>query len=144
MYPGLTSWAKFSRPCGTKLANPGPHTPSCNCAHRGATQEYRRVCSTSARLRIVSDTHWCRMRQVRGARLQPVPFEDGRSVVSRVAVDRVTVRFCSPARGGCCYPVVTSWVSMEHWLQGSQVSKARPGAPFAFFRHGAFRRSCTG
>jgi hypothetical protein len=86
MYPGLTSWAKFSRPCGTKLANPGPHTPSCNCSRRGATQEYRRVCSTSARLRIVSDTHWCRMRQVRGeATLQPVPFEDGRSVVSRVA-----------------------------------------------------------
>jgi hypothetical protein len=35
---------------------------------------------------------------------------------------------------GCLYPVVTSWVSMEHWLQGSQVSNARPGAPIAFFR----------
>src|ERR1700730_18264038 len=74
-------------------------------------------------------------------RLQPVPFEDGRSGVSRVAVDRVPVCFSSPAQGGCCYPVVTSWVSMEHWLRGSQVSKARPGAPFAFFLHGAFRRS---
>jgi hypothetical protein len=29
-------------------------------------------------------------------------------------------------------PVATSWVSREHWLRGSQVSKARPGAPFAF------------
>jgi hypothetical protein len=67
------------------------------------------------------------------------PKETGRSVVSRVAVDRVPVCFCSPARGGRCYPVVTSWVSMEHWLWGSQVSKARPGAPFAFFRHGTFR-----
>ena len=44
------------------------------------------------------------------------------------------------------YPVVTSRVSMEHSLRGSQVSKARPhgtpgqaGAPFAFFRHGGFR-----
>ncbi|MEA2542289.1 MAG: hypothetical protein QOH35_3655 [Acidobacteriaceae bacterium] len=55
----------------------------------------------------------------------------------------VPVRLCSPARGGCCYPVVTSRVSMKHWLRGSQVSKARPGAPFAFFRHGAFRRSHT-
>jgi hypothetical protein len=64
------------------------------------------------------------------------PKETGRSVVSRVAVDQVPVCFCSPARGGRCYPVVTSWVSMEHWLRGSQVSKARPGAPFAFFRHG--------
>ena len=35
---------------------------------------------------------------------------------------------------GIRYPAVTSWVSMEHWLQGSQVSKARPGAPIAFFR----------
>ena len=35
--------------------------------------------------------------------------------------------------------MVTSWVFMDHWLRGSQVSKARPGAPFAFFRHGAFR-----
>jgi hypothetical protein len=34
--------------------------------------------------------------------LQPVPFKDGRSVVSRVAVDRVPVCFCSPARGGRC------------------------------------------
>jgi hypothetical protein len=34
----------------------------------------------------------------------------------------------------CCYPVVTSWVSMGHWLQGSQVSKARPGAPSRFSR----------
>jgi hypothetical protein len=25
---GLPSWAKLSRPCGTKLANPGSHTPS--------------------------------------------------------------------------------------------------------------------
>jgi hypothetical protein len=23
MYPGLASWAKFSRPCGTKFVNPG-------------------------------------------------------------------------------------------------------------------------
>jgi hypothetical protein len=104
---------------------------------------------------------------------RPVTFKDGRSVVSRVAVDRVPVCFYSPARGGRCgsgqikkagwvsagglrllegvavclivdgirYPVVTLWVSMEHWLRGSQVSKARPGAPIAFFRHGAFRRS---
>ena len=28
MYPGLASWAKFSRPCGTKLVNPGSHTRS--------------------------------------------------------------------------------------------------------------------
>src|ERR1700722_17552390 len=26
MHPGLASWAKFSRPCGTKLVNPGSHT----------------------------------------------------------------------------------------------------------------------
>ena len=26
MYPGLTSWAKFSRPCGTKFVSPGSHT----------------------------------------------------------------------------------------------------------------------
>jgi hypothetical protein len=28
VYPGLASWAKFSRPCGTKLVNPGSHTRS--------------------------------------------------------------------------------------------------------------------
>jgi hypothetical protein len=28
MYPGLASWARFSRPCGTKLAAPGSHTLS--------------------------------------------------------------------------------------------------------------------
>ena len=28
VYPGLASWAKFSRPCGTKLTNPGSHTRS--------------------------------------------------------------------------------------------------------------------
>jgi len=26
--PGLTSWAKFSRPCGTQFVNPGSHTHS--------------------------------------------------------------------------------------------------------------------
>src|SRR5450631_2599150 len=28
MYPGLASWAKFSRPCGTEFVNPGSQTPS--------------------------------------------------------------------------------------------------------------------
>jgi Methylmalonyl-CoA mutase len=28
MYPGLASWAKFSRPSGTKLVSPGSHTRS--------------------------------------------------------------------------------------------------------------------
>jgi hypothetical protein len=54
------------------------------------------------------------------ARLQPVLFDDGRPVVSRVAVDRVHACFCSPARVGCRYPVVTSWVSMEHWSRCAQ------------------------
>jgi hypothetical protein len=34
---------------------------------------------------------------------RPVTFKDGRSVVSRVAVDGVPVCFCSPARGGRCW-----------------------------------------
>ena len=32
------------------------------------------------------------------------------------------------------YPVVPSRVSMRHSFRGSQVSRARPGAPFALFR----------
>jgi hypothetical protein len=78
------------------------------------------------------------------ARLHPVPFEDGRSVISRCAVDRGPSISVHQLGLDVATPVVTSWVSMEHWLRGSQVSKARPGAPVAFFRHGAFRRSCTG
>jgi hypothetical protein len=124
----------------------GSHRPSCKCSRRGATREYRRVllylCTAQNcfRTRI-----WCRMRQEWAeARLQPVPFDDGRSVVSRCAVDRGPSISVHQLRLDVATPVVTSWVSMEHWLRGSQVSKARPGAPFACFRRGAFRRSCTG
>jgi hypothetical protein len=53
MYPGLASWAKVNRPCGTKLANPGfSHTLFSPCVFfmlvlvvAKKTRELRRIVS---------------------------------------------------------------------------------------------------
>jgi hypothetical protein len=70
------------------------------------------------------------------------PQKKGRAVVPRVAVDRVPVCFCSPARGGRCYPVVRHGCPWSIGC-GDPRSQKQDLGPFAFFRHGACRRRRT-
>ena len=55
MYPGLASWAKLNRPCGTKFVNPGSHAGVLAREAKQATEKFgtgqeRRTSGAKARV----------------------------------------------------------------------------------------------